>query len=138
MPSSIEKPDIVLVQGSFQLPEVYYKVADTLRTTGYTVHQPILPTLTEPDLTLKTLSDDALAVQTVIQSLVGAGKRVVVAMHSYGGLVGSEAIVKDLSFNQRQSESRPGGVGEYSTMAHTRTWLIDPIQCISSTLQPSF
>ncbi|KAF7540215.1 hypothetical protein G7054_g1601 [Neopestalotiopsis clavispora] len=110
MPSSIEKPDIVLVQGSFQLPEVYYKLADTLRTAGYTVHQPILPTLTEPDLASKTLSDDALAIQTVVQSLVEVGKRVVVAMHSYGGLVGSEAIVKDLSFDQRQSDGRPGGV----------------------------
>jgi hypothetical protein len=138
MPSSVEKPDIVLVQGSFQLPEVYYKLADTLRTAGYTVHQPILPTLTEPDLASKTLSDDALAVQTVVQRFVEAGKRVIVAMHSYGGLVGSEAIVKDLSFDQRQSEGRPGGVGGYPTMAYTRTWLIDPIQCISSTLQASF
>ncbi|OTA98058.1 hypothetical protein M426DRAFT_326290 [Hypoxylon sp. CI-4A] len=31
-------------------------------------------------------------------------------MHSYGGLVGNEAVTKDLSFDQRQSAGLPGGV----------------------------
>ena len=109
----VDNPAIVLVQGSFQLPEVYYKLADALRTSGYEVHQPSLPTLTEPDLATKTLSDDAAAVRSEVKALVDGGKAVVVVMHSYGGLVGSEAVLKDLSFSQRQSEGLPGGVGKY-------------------------
>ena len=34
----------------------------------------------------------------------------VVAMHSYGGLVGSEAVPEDLSYTKRQSLNLPGGV----------------------------
>ena len=38
------------------------------------------------------------------------GKTVVVVMHSYGGLVGSEAIPEELSYARRQAQGRPGGV----------------------------
>lgn len=113
MPSSAETPAIVLVQGSFQLPEVYHKLADALRTLGYEVHQPTLPSLTEPDLASKTIGDDAVAVRSEVKTLVDDGKAVVVVMHSYGGLVGSEAVLKDLSFDQRKSDGLRGGVGEY-------------------------
>lgn len=113
MPSSAETPAIVLVQGSFQLPEVYHKLADALRTLGYEVHQPTLPSLTDPDLASKTLGDDASAVRFQVETLVDEGKTVVVVMHSYGGVVGSEAVLKDLSFDQRKSAGLPGGVGEY-------------------------
>lgn len=112
MPPSAEIPAIVLVQGSFQLPEVYHKLADALRALGYEVHQPTLPSLTEPELASKTIGDDASAVRFQVQTLVDEGKTVVVVMHSYGGLVGSEAVLKDLSFDQRKSNGLSGGVGE--------------------------
>lgn len=41
------------------------------------------------------------------------GKRVFVVMHSYGGLVGTEAVTKDSSFDERQAASLPGGVGKH-------------------------
>ncbi|KAI4600106.1 hypothetical protein KJ359_001208 [Pestalotiopsis sp. 9143b] len=110
MASLAETPAIVLVQGSFQLPDVYHKLADALRATGYEVHQPTLPSLTEPDLASKTLGDDASAVTSKVKALVDVGKTVVVVMHSYGGLVGSEAVLRDLSFDQRKSDGLPGGV----------------------------
>ncbi|KAI0482261.1 catalytic protein [Xylariaceae sp. FL0804] len=107
------KPTIVLVQGSFQLPEVYYRLADALRASGYRVFQPALPSLTDhdkPDFASKTLGDDALAVRSEIKILVERGDKVIVVMHSYGGLVGTEAITRDLSWDQRQSRGLPGGV----------------------------
>lgn len=116
MASSIEKPVIVLVQGSFQLPDAYYKLADALKALGYPVVQPPLPSLTDPDkpdFTSKSLADDAVAVRSEVRRLVEQGKRVVVVMHSYGGLVGNEAVTKNLSFTERQSSGLSGGVGKF-------------------------
>jgi hypothetical protein len=35
---------------------------------------------------------------------------VVVVMHSYGGLVGSNAVTMELSFSHREASGMPGGV----------------------------
>ncbi|KAM0809592.1 putative AB hydrolase-1 domain-containing protein [Seiridium cardinale] len=113
MASPTTKPTIVLVQGSFQLPEVYHKLGDALRGSGYSVNQPPLPSLNgqdKPDFASKSLTDDALAVRSEVKRLVEAGERVVLVMHSYGGLVGSEAVTEDLSFAQRRSNGLHGGV----------------------------
>ncbi|KAI1313280.1 catalytic protein [Xylaria venustula] len=111
--ASPRKPILVLVQGSFQLPEVYYKLSDALRATGYRVEQPPLPSLTDqdkPDFASKSLTDDALAIRSTVKELVEEGETVVMVMHSYGGLVGTEALTKDLSFEQRKSQGLAGGV----------------------------
>ncbi|KAK9784244.1 putative catalytic protein [Seiridium cardinale] len=116
MASPTTKPTIVLVQGSFQLPEVYYKLGDALRGSGYSVNQPPLPSLNgqdKPDFASKSLTDDALAVRSEVKRLVEAGERVVLVMHSYGGLVGSEAVTEDMSFAQRRSNGLHGGVGKH-------------------------
>ncbi|KAH9894603.1 catalytic protein [Xylariomycetidae sp. FL2044] len=110
---SNSKPAIVLVQGSFQLPEVYDKLTSALRASGYCVSHPALPSLTDQDkldFVSKSLTDDALAVRSEVSHLVGKGEKVIVVMHSYGGLVGTEAVTKELSFKQRQSSGLSGGV----------------------------
>ncbi|KAH9904455.1 catalytic protein [Xylariomycetidae sp. FL2044] len=107
------KPAIVIVQGNFQLPEVYSKLADTLRASGYLVVHPTFPTLTQtddPEFTSKSLTDGALSVRAEVKALADKGESILVFMHSYGGMVGNEAVTKDLSFSQRKSNGLPGGV----------------------------
>ncbi|KAI1097139.1 alpha/beta-hydrolase [Jackrogersella minutella] len=112
--ASPAKPTIVILQGSFQLPEVYHKFARLVESHGFPVVQPSYPSLTgqdEPDFTKKTLSDDAGAAEAAIKKLVdGEGKTVLVAMHSYGGLVGAEAVPEDLTLKNRKDRGLPGGV----------------------------
>ncbi|KAI0413566.1 alpha/beta-hydrolase [Xylaria grammica] len=107
-------PTILLVQGAFQLPEVYGKLVAALEAKGYPVVHPALPTLTgqdEPDFPTKDLSTDANVIHTELERLVeGEGKEVVVLMHSYGGLVGSEAVPEELARRTRAALSLPGGV----------------------------
>ncbi|KAL8680038.1 MAG: hypothetical protein Q9186_003756 [Xanthomendoza sp. 1 TL-2023] len=96
-----ELPTILLVQGSFQTPLVYEKVTSGLAAKGHPF----------PDFPKVTLIDDALAVRLELIRLVEYEcKTVVVAMHSYGGLVGSEAIPEELSYTKRQSLGLSGGV----------------------------
>lgn len=57
------------------------------------------------------MHDDAAAIQKELTRLVDAeGKKVVVFMHSYGGLVGTEAVTEELAYGKRQSAGKAGGV----------------------------
>lgn len=108
------KPTIVLLQGTFQLPDVYHNFAKLIESRGFPVLQPSFPSLTgqdQPDFTQKTLADDVAVVENVIKKLVEVeGKTVLVVMHSYGGLVGAEAVPKEFSRESRKDRSLPGGV----------------------------
>jgi hypothetical protein len=56
-----------------------------------------------------SLPDDVACVRDVVTPLVDAGERVLKVMHSYGGLLGTDAV-EGLSFSERQADGQPGGV----------------------------
>ncbi|PYI11172.1 alpha/beta-hydrolase [Aspergillus sclerotiicarbonarius CBS 121057] len=120
------KPTIVLVQGSFQTPLVYAKLSTGLRDAGYPAIHPQLPSCSDvdaDDFTSRTMADDALAITKAIEQLVEEEKSVVVVMHSYGGIVGSEAIPESLTRKSRQEQGKRGGVIHlfyYSAFVFTR------------------
>lgn len=107
-------PTIVLIQGSFQITKVYCKLKRGLMAQGYPVIHPDLPSCSNTDsenFPQMSLIDDALAIRTVLTRQVEyEEKLVVVVMHSYGGLVGSEATTEDLSYAKRHAQGLPGGV----------------------------
>jgi pimeloyl-ACP methyl ester carboxylesterase len=113
-PSVQKKATIVIIQGSFQTPLVYEPLAKRLMFLGFPIAQPPLPSCSNvdhPNFPSKTLIDDALAVRSeLIKQIEYEGKMVVVVMHSYGGLVGSEAIPEDLTWTNRKARGLPGGV----------------------------
>ena len=104
-------PTIVLVQGSFQIPDVYSKLVQGLTYRGYPTIFPRLPSCSNtdsPDFPQVSLVDDALAIRTeLIRQVEYEGKDVVVVMHSYGG---SEAIAEDLTWAKRHAQGLPGSV----------------------------
>ncbi len=107
-------PTMILIQGSFQIPQVYSKLVQGLVARGYPMIHPQLPTCSNVDSTnfpQLSLLDDALAIRTELtRQIEHEGKTVVVVMHSYGGLVGSEAITEELSYAKRRALNLPGGV----------------------------
>ncbi|RAH71186.1 alpha/beta hydrolase [Aspergillus aculeatinus CBS 121060] len=109
------KPTIVLVQGSFQTSLVYEQLRTGLHNAGYPVVHPKLPSICtdidDTEFLSRTLKDDADAVTTALQHLVEEEKKsVVVVMHSYGGIVGTEAIPKHLTHAARRTQGHQGGV----------------------------
>ncbi|OKL60817.1 hypothetical protein UA08_03815 [Talaromyces atroroseus] len=58
----------------------------------------------------RTLTDDALSIGKEVEHLIDQGRTVVVFMHSYGGLVGNEAIPQRLSYSSRRAQGEQGGV----------------------------
>ncbi|PWY88673.1 alpha/beta-hydrolase [Aspergillus sclerotioniger CBS 115572] len=109
-----EKPSIVIVQGSFQTPLVYAKLATGLRNLGYSVIHPSLPSCTDveaDDFSSRTMEDDARTITEILEQLIEKEeKSVVVVMHSYGGIVGSTAIPQSLAYTSRHAEGKKGGV----------------------------
>ncbi|KAK8041774.1 alpha/beta-hydrolase [Apiospora rasikravindrae] len=107
-------PTILLLQGAFQLPEVYEKLTVALKAQGFPVVHPSLPSLCgqdEPDFGSKSLTADADVAQAALRRLVEDENRfVLVLMHSYGGLVGTEAVPEDLGQKSRRSRGLQGGV----------------------------
>lgn len=107
-------PTILLVQGSFQIPQVYEKLVKGLEARGYPTIHPQLPSCSNvdgPNFPQLSLVDDASAIRAELTRLIESeGRTVVVVMHSYGGLVGSEATTEELSYTNRQARDLPGGV----------------------------
>ncbi|KAI1394285.1 alpha/beta-hydrolase [Hypoxylon trugodes] len=115
MSPSSSKPTILLIQGAFQLPEVYRKLTDALGEKGYPTVHPPLPSITDDGdrpLGSKDLNDDTLKIQQELKRLVEVESRtVIVLMHSYGGLVGSSGIPEEFSWSKRKEAGLgPGGV----------------------------
>ncbi|KAL8853634.1 MAG: hypothetical protein Q9198_010964 [Flavoplaca austrocitrina] len=90
----------MLIQGSYQIPQVYDLLLQGLIARGYTAVQPKLPSCSDTenaDFPQRSLTDDAAAIHDDLSRLVNdEGKTVLVVMHSYGGPRGAEKLYDDL------------------------------------------
>jgi pimeloyl-ACP methyl ester carboxylesterase len=103
-------PAIVLVHGAWHAPVHYQTFIASLTEAGFSVHCPRLPSCNNISPPPASFADDVFAVRTTIRELVDAGKRVLMVMHSYGGMVGTDAVTDELLRSTRASTGRPGGV----------------------------
>jgi pimeloyl-ACP methyl ester carboxylesterase len=106
--SMATKPVIYVLHGAWHGPAYFDSIKQKLEGQGYTVICPQQPTTgcAPPNL---TLYDDVAHVKPELESLIGDGQDVLVVMHSYGGLVGTEAAA-GLGKAQRVEQGLPGGV----------------------------
>src|ERR1700761_4019504 len=88
-----DKPAIVIVPGAWHVPEHYEPIAKLFREADYetlAVRHPSVSVSRDPG---NMLQKDARVGSDVLRKLVNdEGKDVVVIMHSYGGLSGSDAV----------------------------------------------
>ncbi|KAI9643115.1 hypothetical protein NHQ30_008850 [Ciborinia camelliae] len=102
-------PTIVLVHGAWHTPANYESYANALRAQGFKVICPQLPSCNNISPPGPSFPEDVTTVRNVVKSLVEAGERVLMAMHSYGGAVGTDAI-EGLTFADRKAAGKSGGV----------------------------
>ena len=102
-------PTIVLVHGAWHTPENYQTYVNDLEAKGFTVHCPLLPTSNGHRPPNASLPEDAAHVRSVITSCVERDERVLLIMHSYGGIVGTEAA-QGLDLATRRKANLPGGI----------------------------
>jgi alpha-beta hydrolase superfamily lysophospholipase len=102
-----KKPSLVFCPGAWHLPSCFTPTVDLLSAAGYNTSLVSLPSVgselrgEEP---LQNWDADVAAVRATVLSHVNRGEDVVLIVHSYGGLVGSEAA-KGLD---RKNRDKPG------------------------------
>ncbi|KAH8594378.1 alpha beta-hydrolase [Bisporella sp. PMI_857] len=109
---SSQKPTVLFVHGSWHSPKHFESVRKLVEESGYPTECPLQPTFdAKPAPPLISLADDVKVIQDLLTKLIDQeGKDVIVAMHSYGGVVGSEAVLESYSKKLRESSGLPGGV----------------------------
>lgn len=105
------KPTIVLIHGGWHVPSTYSKFTTSLRSAGYEVHVPRLPSTNEARPPNADLATDTTMIRGYVEGLVDAGRLIIAIMHSYGGQVGTNALY-GLSLNDRTKRegNQSGGV----------------------------
>ncbi|KAL6720746.1 hypothetical protein ACLMJK_002671 [Lecanora helva] len=108
--SPTPKPTIILVHGAWHTPTHYTTFIHTLQRANYSVSCPHLPTCDPTTRLSSSMYTDAQTIRNQILSLLDdAPQNIIMLLHSYGGIVGTEAV-KGLSVHERAAQGLPGGV----------------------------
>ncbi|KAI1617923.1 Alpha/Beta hydrolase protein [Exophiala viscosa] len=110
----MSKPTILLVPGSFALPEFYNEMFDKIRAKGYDIqgiHKPTVGLSAGQGRPgpAPSMYDDAAHIAKEVEKVADAGKDVVLIGHSYGGVPVTEAV-KGLPKKEREAQGKKGGL----------------------------
>lgn len=102
----------MFIHGSWHSPKHFEPIRAILEANGYPTECPRLPTYgPKPAPPIVSFEDDVKAVQKLLTELIDEqGKDVIVVPHSYGGFVGTEAVLAAWSKKAREARGLPGGV----------------------------
>lgn len=105
--SSTSKAEIILVPGGWHLPSAYAPTTSLLEAAGFVVHGISLASVgANPHL--KNFDPDVDLISAKVEEVIASGKDVVILMHSYGGVVGSEGLKNYL----KELEGKGAGGGK--------------------------
>lgn len=102
------KPAVLIAHGAYFLPETWRPFIDKLTAAGFEVRCPRMPTCGDNRPPTATLADDVAVLQAAAKELLDAGHPIITLAHSFGGVVATEAITKDLRAPQPQDRNTPG------------------------------
>jgi pimeloyl-ACP methyl ester carboxylesterase len=110
----MSKPSILLIPGSFALPEYYNPVVDAVVAKSYEIRALHLPSVALKtgqgrEGALPTMYDDAAFIAKEAERLADEGKNVILIGHSYGGVPGTQSA-KGPGTKERQKQGKTGGI----------------------------
>ncbi|KAI1043190.1 hypothetical protein LB505_006142 [Fusarium chuoi] len=104
------RPALVIIPGNFSLPRFWSAIKRSVEDKGYPVEVVPLQSSREEKIDpAPGLADDVKEAQSVLKKHIDQGKDVVMLMHSYGGMVGTEAT-RGLSRKEREKTGLTGGI----------------------------
>ncbi|KAK2018531.1 alpha/beta-hydrolase [Colletotrichum eremochloae] len=106
--SAATLPTVVFTPGAWHGPQSFDLVRDGLTAKGYESQAIKLPSVGADPATVG-VAEDAAVLRSTIETLADEGKEVVLVVHSYGGMVGGNAV-EGLGYQQRAAENKAGGV----------------------------
>lgn len=86
------KPVILIVHGAWHTPSHFSLLITHLQSQGYEALCPFLPTCNNVVLPNPTMYDDIAVIRKIVEKMANQGKEIVVLLHSYGGVVGTDAL----------------------------------------------
>jgi pimeloyl-ACP methyl ester carboxylesterase len=102
------KPTIILIPGAWHTTEGFGPLKSFLEKAGYPTKAVDLPSAgAHPGH--PNFDQDVAAIRKVVLDLIDEEKDVVVVMHSFGSVIGSEAL-RDLGKEDREAAGKSGGV----------------------------
>lgn len=102
-------PTIVFVPGFWEGPTVFEKSSSLLQSDGFKTVTAVLPSTGTTSPGNPGTKDDIAAVRVIVEKLVTAEEDVILALHSGGGFIGSNAI-EGLTAKARTEKGLKGGV----------------------------
>ncbi|KAF4429400.1 hypothetical protein FACUT_9143 [Fusarium acutatum] len=103
-------PDVVIVPASFAPPSLYSKLVQSLAQYALETRVMDLPSVGFRDtLPAASMEEDARHIRTVTTKLADEGHEIILVMHSYGGICGTESTV-GVSKIERQVAGKVGGI----------------------------
>ncbi|KIL90661.1 hypothetical protein FAVG1_06396 [Fusarium avenaceum] len=104
------KPALVIIPGNFSLPRFWSTFQQSAQDKGYLSEVVALSSSREHTIDpAPGLADDVKQASSVLNKHIDEGKDVVLLMHSYGGMVGTEAT-RGLSRVEREKAGLKGGI----------------------------
>ncbi|MCJ1319209.1 hypothetical protein MMC15_004544 [Xylographa vitiligo] len=104
------KPTVLFVHGSWHSPAHFQPVMELFEAHGYPTECPCQPSFNAKPASTN-LDEDVKVIRCALDKLVvDEIKDVVVVMHSYGGVVGTQAVDESLGKRARQNKGLAGGV----------------------------
>ena len=103
------QPTVLFIHGAWHSPNHFKRVRDLFEANGFPTSCPSQPTFGGPP-SMK-MYEDAECIRLELKRLIeDEGKDVIIVMHSYGGVVGTEAVHESFAKEIRGSKRLPGGV----------------------------
>ncbi|PVH91943.1 alpha/beta-hydrolase [Periconia macrospinosa] len=126
--ANLKPPTIVIVSGGWHVPESYSKLVDALKSAGYNVLAPRLPSMNESRPPTANLETDTSFVRSFVQDLITTGHNIVALMHSYGGQVGTNAL-NGLGESETPGSGRVSQLIYMTAFAQNEGWsMIDKVE----------
>lgn len=103
------RPIVLISHGSWHTPAHYHPLIHALTANGFPTICPPHPSCSNELPLTASLADDVARIHATALDLASRGHSIIAIMHSYGGVVGTEALA-GLGFHERAARQEPGGV----------------------------
>src|ERR1700761_6439425 len=104
-----QNPVILFVHGSRHTPVHFQRIRDLFASQVFSTYCPIQPSVGK--LPPIGLMEDAYVIRTELSNLIDTESRdVIVIAHSYGGMVATQGITKELGKQYRKAQGKSGGI----------------------------
>ena len=124
---SLEKPTVVITPGSFSPSSLYSTMISQLSSHGYLALAISLPSVGRRlEAAPASLAKDAAHIRSVTAQLADEGKDIILAMHSYGGILGTESA-HGLAKADRQANGISSGI---TRLVYFKSFLVEEGQSL--------